>query len=88
MVSSMEESKSLPEKDNEKQGNHINPSSIKTNCVVKQKQMLVHLRNQFYSLKKIKRKGKKGNLINPNSIKKNYVVKQKQLLVHLRNQFD
>ena len=48
MVSSMEESKSLPEKENEKQGNHINPSSIKKNCVVKLKQVLVHLKNQYY----------------------------------------
>ncbi len=56
MVSSMEESKSLPEKDNEKQGNHINPSPIKKNCVLKQKQVLVHLRNQYYYLKKIKGK--------------------------------
>ena len=46
MVSSMEESILLPEKENEKQGNQIYSISIKKNCYVKQKQVLVHLWNQ------------------------------------------
>jgi len=37
----------LPEEDKSEE-NLLNPSSIKKNYVVKQKQVLVHLRNQYY----------------------------------------
>ncbi len=59
MVSLMEESKSLPEKDKRKE-NILKSNSIKKNCVVKQKQVLVHLRIQFDYLKKSKEKIKEG----------------------------
>ena len=54
----------LPEEDKRKRKeNQINPSSIKKNCVAKQKQVLVHLRNQYYCLKKIKIESKQDKLI-------------------------
>ena len=37
----------LPEEDKRK-GNYINSSSIKKNCVVKQKQVLVYLKSKYY----------------------------------------
>ena len=45
-----EESILLAEEDRNNKENILNASAIKNYCVVKQKQVLVHLRNQFYSL--------------------------------------
>ena len=49
----------MPEKIKGGKRSHVNPSSTKKNCVVKQKQVLVHLKSQYYYLKKIKRKESK-----------------------------
>ena len=56
----------LLSEEDKKKANVQNPSSIKKNFVVKQKQVLLHLRSQYHYLKMIKRKERKHSKFKPN----------------------